>query len=99
MGRTKSIFISILIVLFSSFSLTGCTNDSSQSYDSLTTTCININSASKNELTEIIHIGEVRAEDLIQKRPFSSLNDMKRIDGIADARLRDMKNQGLACVR
>jgi DNA uptake protein ComE-like DNA-binding protein len=46
----------------------------------------------------IIHIGEVRATELIQLRPFSTLDDLTRINGIAAARLNDIKNQGIACV-
>lgn len=61
--------------------------------------CVDINSASSTELQRIIHIGPVRAAELIAKRPFSSVDDLVRIDGIAAARLQDIKNQGLACVR
>ena len=46
----------------------------------------------------IIHIGEVRVDDLIRLRPFSSVDDLTRIDGIGPGRLSDIKEQGLACV-
>jgi hypothetical protein len=57
---------------------------------------IDINSASLEDLTKIIHIGEARAKELISLRPFSSLDDLARIKGIGPARLQDIKNQGLA---
>ncbi|NJP38579.1 MBL fold metallo-hydrolase [Alkalicoccus luteus] len=60
--------------------------------------CININEASSEALEEIVHIGPARAAELIEKRPFSSLEDMERIDGIAAGRLADIKEEGTACV-
>jgi len=61
--------------------------------------CIDINTASEQELMEIIHISEVRAKDLIDLRPYNSVNDLKRIKGIGDARLKDIINEQKACVR
>ena len=62
--------------------------------------CVNINSASLEELQQIVHIGSTRAQELISLRPFESVNDMARIDGIAlgKARLNEIKAEGLACV-
>lgn len=60
--------------------------------------CININTASLEELQEIIHIGPERAEDLINSRPFSSINELTRINGIGPSRMDDIKSQNLACV-
>ena len=61
--------------------------------------CIDINSASIEELQEIDHIGPDRAQQLIDLRPFASVDAMTRIDGIAAGRLNDIKEQGLACVQ
>lgn len=47
---------------------------------------------------KIIHIGEVRAQELISLRPFASLDDLTRIKGIGEARVKDIKEQGLAWV-
>ena len=58
---------------------------------------VNINTASAQELTRIIHIGEARDQDIIAKRPLSSVDDLTRVTGIAAARLADIKVQGLAC--
>jgi hypothetical protein len=63
--------------------------------------CVNINVAGFEALQEIIHIGPDRANQIISlraQRPFSSVDDMTRISGIAAVRLADIKTQGLACV-
>ena len=66
----------------------------------VTSGCININTASYEELLGIVHIGAARAQQLISLRPFSSINDMARIDGISSGgvRLNEIKAQGLACL-
>lgn len=60
--------------------------------------CININTANLEELQKIIHFGPARSEEIIRLRPFSSVDDLTRVNGIANARLNDIKSQGLACV-
>jgi competence protein ComEC len=60
--------------------------------------CIDVNTATIEQLQEIMHIGAARAQDLIQLRPFSSVDDLGRIKGIGPARIADIKSQGLACV-
>ena len=60
---------------------------------------IDINTASKEELDRIINIGPVRAAEIIQLRPFSSVDDLIRVRGIGPQRLDDIKAQGLACVQ
>ncbi|ABR47135.1 copper amine oxidase domain protein [Alkaliphilus metalliredigens QYMF] len=59
---------------------------------------ININTASLQELQEIIHINEVRSKQLVELRPFTSINDLTKISGIADVRLKDIIEQGKAYV-
>lgn len=59
---------------------------------------IDINSATFEDLLEIIHIGEVRAQELILLRPFNSIRDLVRINGIGEARIFDIEAQNLACV-
>lgn len=59
--------------------------------------CININNASKEELMEITQIGEARAKDIIDLRPFSSIDDLKKVNGIGDKRIQEIKQQGIAC--
>lgn len=59
--------------------------------------CININEADTNELTKIIHIGNKRAEDLIDNRPYDNVKDLQRINGIGQKRIKDIEAEGLAC--
>jgi competence protein ComEC len=59
---------------------------------------VDINSAGFEALQLIIHIGPVRAQEMLEIRPFSSVDAMDRIDGIGPARLADIKAQGVACV-
>jgi len=64
--------------------------------------CVDINTAPAQQLDRIIHIGPARAEQIIQlraQRRFANVDEMVRIRGIAAARLRDIKAQGIACVR
>lgn len=60
--------------------------------------CININTATTEEIKKIVHIGADRAEDLIELRPFNSIEELSRIKGIGEARIEDIKEEGLACV-
>lgn len=59
---------------------------------------ININTATKTELIRIKHIGEKRAQDIIEARPFSSINDLIKIKGIGQKILADIKEQRIAVV-
>jgi competence protein ComEC len=59
---------------------------------------VDVNSAPASELEEIIHIGPARAEEMLRLRPFASVGDLRRINGIADARLREIHAQAVACV-
>jgi len=60
---------------------------------------VDINTASKEDLKNIIHIDDTRADDLIRLRPFKSVDTLTKINGIATARLNDIKTQGIACVQ
>ena len=59
---------------------------------------IDINTASAEKLKEIIWIGDATAPKVISARPFSSVNDLTKVSGIKEAKLADIKFQGLACV-
>lgn len=61
--------------------------------------CVNINSASMEDLQRIHQIGEARAEQMLELRPFSSIQDMTRISGIGDARIAEIEEEGVACVQ
>lgn len=59
---------------------------------------IDINSASVEDLIEIIHIGKARAGELISSRPFYSFNDLTKIRGIGEKSAKDIKEEGLAWI-
>ena len=59
---------------------------------------ININSASLEELDGLIGIGPVKAEAIVDSRPFDSLDELVNVYGIGEATLSKIKDQGLACV-
>ncbi|MFZ3590942.1 MBL fold metallo-hydrolase [Bacillus sp. DJP31] len=63
-----------------------------------TNSCIDVNSATPEQLQEIIHIGPARATDLIDLRPFDSVDDLTIISGLGASRIQDIKSQGLACI-
>ncbi|MFP3322955.1 MBL fold metallo-hydrolase [Planococcus sp. SIMBA_160] len=60
--------------------------------------CVDINGASTAELSELSGIGEALAEAIIEERPFDTLDDLTRIDGIGAGKLAGLKEQGLACI-
>lgn len=61
--------------------------------------CIDINEARKSDLEKIAHIGDLRADQLIELRPFESISDLTRINGIGSARIAEIEAEGLACVQ
>jgi len=70
-------------------------------FSSPSTGCIDINTASVPALVQIIHIGPVRAQQIVVLRrnhPFRSIQDLSRVDGISSARAGDIIAEGKACV-
>lgn len=59
--------------------------------------CIDLNTASPDDLRRIVHIGTARAQEIIALRPLRSLDDLRQIPGIASGRIQDIRNQGLVC--
>ncbi|MDP3880938.1 MAG: helix-hairpin-helix domain-containing protein [bacterium] len=60
---------------------------------------ININSASLEELDEIIGVGPSIGQKIIDARPFSSLDELDdKVSGIGESRLADIIAEGKACV-
>lgn len=74
-------------------------NKSSSEKVSTSSNCIDINTASASELENIIHIGAARAALIIEARPFNSVDELTRVNGIASKRLVDIKAEGIACVK
>ena len=59
---------------------------------------VDINTASAEELDELWGIGTVKAEAIIDTRPFESIDDLIDVYGIGNVTLNNIKSQGLACV-
>ncbi len=59
--------------------------------------CVDLNTASLEELQMIIHIGEARALDVISGRPWSSVQSLTRISGISANRAAQIREQGVVC--
>lgn len=59
---------------------------------------IDINSASLKDLDKLVGIGEVKAQAIIDARPFDSLDDLIKVYGIGEITLEKIKEQELACV-
>ena len=59
---------------------------------------IDINTATLEELEEIIGVGPALAQRIIEARPFNSLDDLIKVKGIGEITLQKIKDQGLAWV-
>ncbi|TVR63133.1 MAG: MBL fold metallo-hydrolase [Gemmatimonadales bacterium] len=60
--------------------------------------CIDLNTASRDDLQRIVHIGPGRADQIIALRPLASVDGLLAVAGIGEARLQDIEEEGLACV-
>lgn len=73
-------------------------NEVSSNEDSGNGDCVDINNADEEELQRIKHIGPERAGDVIDGRPYESVDDLEKVNGIAASRIQDIQDEGIACV-
>jgi len=59
---------------------------------------VDINVASVEELKRIKYISDARAPLVVDSRPYTSIDQLTRVKGIAAGRLADIKAEGIACV-
>jgi hypothetical protein len=94
-NKTKTIFllINLFLFLFFSFKLT------LTQAETINSVCININTASEQDLEKLTGIGPVLAQKIIVARPFSSLDDLIKVSGVGQIKLAQIKEQNLACLQ
>jgi len=59
---------------------------------------VDVNSASLEELDGLSGIGPAKAQEIVNSRPFSSIDDLIKVKGIGEVTLSNIKAQDLACV-
>ncbi|MCE3025711.1 helix-hairpin-helix domain-containing protein [Salinicola sp. DM10] len=60
-------------------------------------TCIDLNTASASELDELPNVGPARAADIIAGRPWASVSDLSRVDGLGPTRVDQIADSGRVC--
>jgi len=76
-----------LFILFLNFVSASCSDEQ-----------IDLNSASLSKLDELTGIGPVKAQAIIDTRPFDSIDKLIDVYGIGEITLQKIKDQDLACV-
>ncbi|MGM0785968.1 MAG: helix-hairpin-helix domain-containing protein [Pseudomonadota bacterium] len=61
--------------------------------------CINLNSASAEQLDALPHIGPARADDIIEGRPWGEVDALSRISGLGPSRVGDIRDSDLVCMQ
>lgn len=84
----KFIYLIFITILFLSSVNASCTKNQ-----------IDINSASLKKLDDIVWVGVVTAQKIINSRPYKTLDELKKVKGVGDKKIQAIKKQNLACVK
>ncbi len=55
---------------------------------------INLNTASKEELSHLRMVGETRARFIMENRPYKNWEDLDKVPGLSQGMIDDMKKSG-----
>jgi competence ComEA-like helix-hairpin-helix protein len=80
--------ISLILIIFLLSNISASCNE----------TQIDINAANLTQLDNLAGIGPAYAQRITDSRPFSSVDDLIKVNGIGNVTLNKIKEQGLACV-
>lgn len=62
-----------------------------------TSSCMRLNAASASRLVELPHVGPARASDIVAGRPWHSIHELVKIDGLGDQRVANIKASDALC--
>lgn len=68
----------------------------------LSTRCVDVNSAGYQDLQRIRYVNPIRAKTIMElrmDRPFADLGELVRVKGINSHRVEAIRRQGVACIR
>ena len=85
--ESKKLVLLVILLISINFISAGCSEGQ-----------VDVNSASLTDLDKLYGIGPVKAQAIINARPFETLDDLIKVNGIGDATLNSIKEQGLACI-
>lgn len=60
--------------------------------------CIDLNEASAEQLAKLPNVGPARAEQVIDMRPWGSVDELTRVSGLGDASVRKIEDSELVCL-
>lgn len=59
--------------------------------------CIDLNEATADQLSELPNVGPVRAEQIIEMRPWASIEELARVSGLGTASVKAIVKSELVC--